>query len=55
MDEVELIIKEAEQIPVVTIRGEQGLRVPIPAPVAKAALYVTFSLLFFGGCFPWRG
>lgn len=52
MDEVDQIIKEAEQIPVVEICGERGLRVPIPEPVARFAMVLTFALLFAGGCFP---
>jgi hypothetical protein len=49
MDEVELIIKEAEQIPVVEIRGERGLRKDISPKVAEFAVWVTLALLFTGG------
>lgn len=48
-EEAAQIIKEAEQIPVYEVRGERGLRVPIPPAVAEAAVVITLSLLFVGG------
>jgi hypothetical protein len=49
MDEVERIIKEAEQIPVTVIKGERGLRKPISDKAAEWALTITLSLLLVGG------
>jgi hypothetical protein len=35
------------------VRGERGLRQPIPKWVAEVGITVTFVALLVGGCFPW--